>query len=70
MKNSVGDLPYSDLYSMYLFASAQYNVAGSKTPEAKLQIKKRLAELEKELYDRTFGFNPYKEHAAKEEEAV
>jgi hypothetical protein len=67
VKNSVGDLPYSDLYAMYQFASAQYNVAGSKTPEAKLLIKKRLAELEKELYDRTFGSNPYKEQAVREE---
>lgn len=60
MKVNIKDLSYSDLYSLYLFVSSKSNLCfGDKFESGKKIVRERLEEIEKELFDRSFGINPY-----------
>lgn len=58
------DLSFSDLYSMYLFVSGDANFKGfgGTSPEAKKIIREKQKEIEEELYQRVYGFNPFVKH--------
>lgn len=54
--NNIAIISFNDLYTMYKFVTNE-SVAGEGGPQG--VIRKRLLEIEKELYERTYGFNPW-----------
>lgn len=59
MKVELKDLSYSDLYSLYLFVASKASMHFGGRKEARQLVQTRLAEVEQELYLRSFGSNPY-----------
>lgn len=65
MKESdITKITTSDLYSMYLFITQDPNNTGfgRVSKDAKVLIKKKQKEIEEELYNRVYGFNPFEQH--------
>lgn len=57
MKEDVKGMLTSDLYALYMFVCSR-PINNNHT--AKEVVIERIAEIEEELYNRSFGFNPYK----------
>lgn len=57
--SSLKKLSFSDLHSMYVFVSSLNNATFGKRVQVKSLLRNKLAEIETELYNRTFGTNPF-----------
>lgn len=57
----VENLSISDLYYLYLFVSNDANnrMFGKTDPKIKEVIRKKQKEIEQELYERAYGYNPF-----------
>lgn len=57
----IENLPISDLYYLYLFVSNDANnrMFGKTDPKVKEIIRKKQKEIEQELYERIYGYNPF-----------
>ncbi len=55
--NNIAIISFADLFAMYKFINEELGHAIG--PEARKVILQRHAGVEKELYERTYGFNPH-----------
>ena len=53
---NISIIGFADLHAMYTFLKNETTIAG---PNAKNTILNRILDIERELYHRTFGFNPH-----------
>lgn len=59
--NNIAIISFHDLWAMYQFIKSESGVFINppNLSEAALVVKKRLGDIERELYERTYGFNPW-----------
>lgn len=55
--NNIAIISFADLSAMYRFINE--DIRGTTGPEARKVILQRRTRVEKELYERTYGFNPH-----------
>lgn len=55
-------ISFADLYAMYIFLKNDLSTAG---PKASHLMSAKIEVVEKELYERTFGFNPHEKDKVK-----
>jgi hypothetical protein len=66
MKSEVKDLSFSDLYMMYQFVFGDAARGfGSASMDARKLVRDKQKEIEDELYERAYGFNPFTKFAKK-----
>lgn len=60
----IQDLSLSDLYALYTFVSNDGNNRGFgvATPDARKVVREKQREIEKELYLRAYGYNPFEKY--------
>lgn len=68
-KAKVKELPFSDLYALYLFVSSRLDTPFKKQLATNI-LNERFIEVENELYERAYGVNPYKVEGQRPEEVI
>lgn len=61
---NIKELSFSDLYSMYSFVNNLNNTSFGKKEDLKKLFRDKLKDVEGELYNRTFGKNPFVQEKA------
>ncbi len=59
---NIAIIGFADLYAMYIFLKNDLTVSGAKAGQL---ISAKIEAVEKELYERTFGFNPHEKDKVK-----